>query len=320
MKYCIDEFVFFRSLVFVRGWVERKPSRSWQRKILRRQRAPIEFSFRCAGEHVLPSVKWVDRPDLAAVFGPTSTDWGFELHSIFLDGEENEIYRTLELIIRSADDEVVIDRAAEHVSLAEAAEIWNQFHGRPKTRVIEIGARARSGITRREMFGACDYIGFDVMPGENVDIVGDAHFLSEYVTERVDAVASLSTFEHLIMPWQVVTEVNRVLKPGGLVITQTHQTWPVHDRPWDFFRFSKDSWRGLFNEATGFRILNAVECGPCVSTPLLQQRSNAATRLDHQPGYMISICLAEKIGEPCVSWTIDRDLYKRISGPAAYPE
>jgi len=248
-----------------------------------------------------------------------SAGWGFELQSLFLDAEEDEIYRTLELIIRSGDEETIIDRAADHVSVSEAAAIWNQFHMQPKRRVIEIGARARSGITRRDMFGPCDYIGFDVTPGENVDIVGDAHFLSEYVTEQVDAVASLSTFEHLIMPWKVVMEINRVLKPGGLVITQTHQTWPVHDRPWDFFRFSKDSWRGLFNEATGFRILNAVECAPCVATPVLQQRSNAATRLDRQEGYMISICLAEKISDPCVSWTIDRELYNRISGSAAYP-
>ena len=112
----------------------------------------------------------------------------------------DELYRRIELSIRSGEDEIVIDRAAEHSSWGQAnARSRDKFLARPRQRMVEIGARARSGITRREMFGACDYIGFDVLPGENVDVVGDAHFLSQHIDGLVDAVASLSTFEHLII-------------------------------------------------------------------------------------------------------------------------
>ncbi len=318
MRHHIDEFVFFRSFVFVAGWVERKSSTSfppWRRG----PREETEFTLHHREQTHRPFVKWVKRADVATAFGARAADWGFELHAMFPDVDENELYQRIELSIRSGEDEIVIDRAAEHSSWGQANAIWDKFLARPRQRMVEIGARARSGITRREMFGACDYIGFDVLPGENVDVVGDAHFLSQHIDGLVDAVASLSTFEHLIMPWKAVEEINRVLKPGGVVITQTHQTWPVHDRPWDFFRFSKDSWRGLFNEATGFRIIDAAECGPCFSTPVVQQRSNASTRIEHQPGYMISICLAEKTGEPRVGWKIDRPLYERIAGAAGYP-
>jgi SAM-dependent methyltransferase len=313
MRHFIDEFIFFRSFVFVRGWIER-PARS-----LFHRGHQTTFTFHYQGSKHQPFVKWVKRPDVAAVFGADAAGWGFELHAMFPDAAEDEIYRVLELTIRSGDDEIVVDRSAEHSSLLDANQIWQRFLARPRQSMIEIGARARSGISRREIFGDCEYIGFDVLPGENVDVVGDAHFLSHYVNRRVDAVASLSTFEHLVMPWKVVEEINRVLNPDGVVITQAPQTWPIHDQPWDYFRFSKESWRGLFNEATGFRIVETADCGPCVATPLIQQRSNPTTRLEHQPGYMISICVAEKIGEPRVGWTIDRSLYDRIVGSMKYP-
>jgi ubiquinone/menaquinone biosynthesis C-methylase UbiE len=49
-------------------------------------------------------------------------------------------------------------------------------------------------------------------------VVGDAHPITEALgSRRFDAVFSLFTFEHLLMPWQVAGEINRVLKPGGLL-------------------------------------------------------------------------------------------------------
>jgi hypothetical protein len=111
-----------------------------------------------------------------------------------------------------------------------------------------------------------------------------------------------------------------VLKTGGWVFTQTHQMWPVHDAPWDFFRFSRDAWRGLFNEATGFRIIAAEHAEAALSTPLRQRTDNDATVLDRELGYLRSICLAEKISDPVVTYSMPRDLYDRITGTApTYP-
>ena len=57
------------------------------------------------------------------------------------------------------------------------------------------------------------------------------------------------------MPWKVAIELNRVMKTGGLVLIHTHQTIGMHDLPWDFWRYSDTSWHGLFNEYTGFEIV-----------------------------------------------------------------
>jgi SAM-dependent methyltransferase len=123
--------------------------------------------------------------------------------------------------------------------------------------VLEIGSRARSGNTYRHLVHPeVDYVELDVAAGPNVDIVGDAHHLSRHVDATFDAVFSISVFQHWLMPWMVAIEMNRVMKPGALAYIQSHPAWPLHEEPWDFWRFSKDAWNGLFNAHTGFEMVD----------------------------------------------------------------
>ncbi len=133
------------------------------------------------------------------------------------------------------------------------------------TVVLEIGSRNVMGVTRREMFPAVSrFIGFDVHPGDGVDVVGDAHELANYFEPNsIDAVMSQSVFEHLVFPWKVVLEINRVLKPGGYVYVGTHPVWPPHELPWDFWRYPLAGLSHLFIRDTGFEIIRAVEGLPC---------------------------------------------------------
>ena len=58
---------------------------------------------------------------------------------------------------------------------------------------------------------AASYVGFDFYPGENVDVVGDAHKLSSYFghDEKFDLIFSSAVFEHLHMPWIVAQEIQK---------------------------------------------------------------------------------------------------------------
>ena len=123
--------------------------------------------------------------------------------------------------------------------------------------LLEIGSRNVSGITRKGWFPHCEnYTGFDVLSGEGVDVVGDAHKLSEYFpNESFDFVFSISVFEHLLSPWKVVLEMNKVMKTGGYAFISTHPAWPPHELPWDFWRFPQNGFYSLFNQYTGFVII-----------------------------------------------------------------
>lgn len=127
--------------------------------------------------------------------------------------------------------------------------------------ILELGSRNVSGVLRRDLFpNVGHYIGMDIHPGEGVDLVGDAHRMSELVEPgSIDALFSISVFEHLVYPWKAVLEINRVLKPGGLLFISTHPTWPAHELPWDFWRFPVAGLAHLFIQETGFELVRATE-------------------------------------------------------------
>jgi SAM-dependent methyltransferase len=165
--------------------------------------------------------------------------------------------------------------------------------------VLEIGSRIvgdASGDFRRNVKGAGRYIGFDIHPSPGVDVVGDAHALSSVVGEgAVDAVFSLSVLEHLAMPWVVAAEINRVLKPGGLVFHSAPQSWPIHEYPNDFWRFSDEGLKLLFGPAFGFEVIDAVMLNPMRMYP--EHREGPYLQLPRNPGFGNACILSRKVAE-----------------------
>ncbi len=169
-------------------------------------------------------------------------------------------------------------------------------------RALEIGSRARSGNTYRHLLdGNVDYVGMDIAAGPNVDVVGDAHHLSRYVQGKFDFVLSISVFEHLLMPWMVALEMNKVMNEGGYAYIQSHAAWPLHEQPWDFWRYSKDAWHGIFNPHTGFSIVDKGYAMQCAVVPDFAA-GGSVQGLDAQPSYLLSACMVRKTGKARVRW------------------
>lgn len=162
-------------------------------------------------------------------------------------------------------------------------EFQTLVQGIPAPVVLEIGARNVSGVTRRQLFpSAGRYIGFDIHSGEGVDVVGDAHQLANhFAPNSIDAVMAFSVFEHLVFPWKVILEINRVLKPGGYVFVATHPTWPAHELPWDFWRYPMAGLVHLFIRDTGFEVIRAAEGLPCKLYSLVTDPPTRALYLFH---------------------------------------
>lgn len=187
------------------------------------------------------------------------------------------------------------------------AYFWEKVAAHPTSTVLEVGSRARSGVVRKNLVPTtCSYTGMDITAGENVDVVGDAHRMSEFLPHHhFDFVFSVAVWEHLAMPWRVSLELNRVMKLGGEAMIATHQSWPGHEEPWDFFRFSNFTWDALFNEDTGFEIVKRGTGVPCVMAPALHWSALRGSELEWHYGFLCTRCVARKIGEPKVSWPVD---------------
>lgn len=173
-----------------------------------------------------------------------------------------------------------------------------QVNEQQAPRVLELGSRNVTGVRHRTNLGAhVDLVGLDVQAGPDVDVVADAHRLSaEFEAESFDAAFAISVFEHLAMPWQVVLEIGRVLKPGGLLLIATHPAWPPHELPWDFWRFSPEALRVLLNEHTGFEVVRVGEGEP---GRMLALTDTMPVRGIHRSPCSFAVsALARKIGPP----------------------
>ena len=135
---------------------------------------------------------------------------------------------------------------------------------KPGIRVLEIGSRNVTGINLRARFSEATYVGFDVYPGENVDVVGDAHKLASYFVgqDRFDLIFSSAVLEHLCMPWVAAIQIQKMLKVGGTLFVETHFSYSSHERPWNFFQFSDMGLRALFNDALGFDLIESGMSNP----------------------------------------------------------
>jgi hypothetical protein len=127
-------------------------------------------------------------------------------------------------------------------------------------RVLELGTKRSilSRSTRRDEWvpNAGEYLGTDIESGMDVDIVADVHRLTQVTgEEQFDIIISSSTFEHLKYPHLAAHEIMKALRVGGLLLIQTHQTFPLHAYPYDYFRFSRQALAGLFGTQMGFHVI-----------------------------------------------------------------
>jgi hypothetical protein len=147
-----------------------------------------------------------------------------------------------------SDAEAASEREANFVAACAPLE---------RPRVLELGAKRsrpeRSTLHRDWVPHAAEFLGTDFEAGVDVDVVADLHSLSETVGEEsFDVIISCSTFEHLKYPTLAAHEILKALTVGGLLYVQTHQTFPLHAYPSDYFRFSSEALRALFGTRMGF--------------------------------------------------------------------
>jgi SAM-dependent methyltransferase len=69
-----------------------------------------------------------------------------------------------------------------------------------------------------------------------------------------DTILSAQTIEHVEHHQGLVREAYRLLKPGGRFILSGPMYWPLHEEPYDFFRFPKHGCKFIL-EKEGFEAL-----------------------------------------------------------------
>jgi SAM-dependent methyltransferase len=90
-------------------------------------------------------------------------------------------------------------------------------------------------------------IAFDIYASPLVQFVADAHAIP-LADASVDGIWVQAVLEHVLDPSDVVGQMRRVLRPGGIVYAETPFMQQVHEGPFDFHRFSAGAHRWLFRQ------------------------------------------------------------------------
>ncbi len=114
----------------------------------------------------------------------------------------------------------------------------------PKILIIGGGSFGR-GMKPFYEDAALKVISFDIYTSPLIQFVADAHQIP-LANESIDCVIIQVVLEHVVDPHQVVAEIYRVLKPNGLVYSETPFLQQVHEGAYDFTRFTESGHRYLF--------------------------------------------------------------------------
>ncbi len=173
------------------------------------------------------------------------------------------------------------------------------------------------------LFDCTNYVGVDIEvsghPNSNkrADYFFDGHQLP-FADNSFDGVLASEVFEHVFDLDQALSEISRVLRPGGKLLATCPFVWSLHEQPYDYARYTPYALVSILNRL-GFSEISVSKRGSEVETiaqlliieivlPLIRQlplpgRINRAI----SRGVVGVIALTARF---CSRWTrTERDLY-----------
>ena len=101
-------------------------------------------------------------------------------------------------------------------------------------------------INLRPMFSGREYVGADFREGPGVDMILDLHNI-RLPDDAAGTVLLIDTIEHVEFVRKAISEVNRILKPNGILIMSSHMDFPIHGYPNDYWRFTPSAFESLLS-------------------------------------------------------------------------
>lgn len=152
-------------------------------------------------------------------------------------------------------------------------------------KILDIGSLDTTGknYNYKSIFDSpnWNYSGLDVIDGENVDIlVDDIYNISEIEDNSYDVIISGQLFEQLKFFWITMSEIARILKPGGFCCIIAPSGGPKHGSlGHDCYRFYEDGMAALAKHVD-FEILHVStnysdEARPWCDSCLVAKKPNS---------------------------------------------
>lgn len=129
-----------------------------------------------------------------------------------------------------------------------------------KGSILDFGCGAKP---YKNLFVNCSkYVGLDIESsghdhsGESIDVYYDGKHIP-FADEQFDNIFSAEVFEHVDNLDEIMSELNRVLKPEGLFLVTAPFVWKEHEIPYDFRRYTHYGLTRVLKKH-GFQIIKRI--------------------------------------------------------------
>jgi len=105
------------------------------------------------------------------------------------------------------------------------------------------------------VYGYEKYLKYNKLESVNIDTKAKSTHIADIENKLIfknnlfDTVLCLNVLEHVFHHVQLITEINRILKKGGLLVVYVPCMHHLHSNPYDFYRYSQDSLKRLLSDA-----------------------------------------------------------------------
>jgi len=97
-------------------------------------------------------------------------------------------------------------------------------------------------------------IQIDIDIKRNPDFVLSIENMNKIKDNSIDIICCMEVLEHVENPWKGIEECHRVLKKGARFIGSTPFIFPIHDEPYDFYRYTKFGIKKIFHKFNSLKI------------------------------------------------------------------
>jgi SAM-dependent methyltransferase len=146
-------------------------------------------------------------------------------------------------------------------ALAGWLQAQAELLGPGRVRILDVGCGVKPYYPFFEAV-ASEYVGVDVVENPAAELLGSVEALP-VEDASFDVVLCTQVLEHCDDPAQAVRELRRVTRPGGRVLASTHGVQVYHPSPVDYWRWTHEGLRRLFETSTDW---SSVSVEPAAGT------------------------------------------------------
>jgi len=128
-----------------------------------------------------------------------------------------------------------------------------------KGKTLDVGCGTKP---YEKFFASSEYVGLEIETTLNKELKKADFFYDgntfPFGNSEFDSVVCNQVLEHVFNPDDFLSEINRVLKPGGKLLLTVPFVWDEHEQPYDYARYSSFGLKSLI-EKNGFTLLRHVK-------------------------------------------------------------